>query len=102
MGDASQPVTLTAGELAGDGFTVCWWSHTGQPTGSGAAVSTVLQLVPDVADATRTLNIGLGGEQLRVSYGGADRVAFEHGLTDPDDWTVPRHWYGRHSCALRG
>lgn len=87
VGSPDQPVTLTAGETQGDGFTVCWWSRTDQPTASG----TVVRLEVDSAVESRNLRISLDAVDVRVSYSGGDHLAFSHGLSPPD-WSVAHHW----------
>lgn len=92
VGDQDQPITLTAGSTTGDGFTVCWWSLTGKPAGTGATVSDVVALVTDANSADRNLVVGLGGEQIRVQYGSGTPFAREHLLAYDKDWEAPHQW----------
>lgn len=92
VGSASLPVVLSAAEVAGDGFSVCWWSSTAQPS----ADSTVAAL--EASDANNNLFITVGPAEVRARYADVanafeDRAAAQHGLSG-DDWDVPHFWYG--------
>lgn len=92
MGNPDQPLVLTAGSAPGDGFTLCWWFLGTRPASSGATSWDTLKLVRDASSSSANLVVGLGGEQLRVSFGSGAVLAREHGLTSQDDWDVPHHW----------
>lgn len=90
VGSSDQPVTLSAGDVAGDGFSVCWWSWI---PSRPSALTTVLAL--ETADSD-DLAIALGQTEVRVQYQDSgsvlrDMVAAQHGLLD-NDFSEPHHW----------
>lgn len=91
VGTASEPVLLSAGEVAGDGFSLCWWSQLLQPAATPEAV-----LVLETTDGD-DFSLMLGSTELRARYqdgNGVDQdlLTAQHGLIHQDDWSVAHHW----------